>query len=315
MGTRKSYAGGAVATRLAADISAGATTMTLDDASTYPSSANPFVIAINRGSSSEEKVLIGSRSGNILTVTSRGYDGTSAIAHVTNEVVEHVLDAVSIDEANSFVNLLTTRGDQVTYGASGPQRVAKGTSGQIWVMVDSNDPGWASVAAAVGTGGVSTAMLAAGAVTGAKITLARTRVTRSAAQSIAHNTNSVITWDTETYDTDTIHSTSVNTSRLTVPAGMGGVWMAFYTIEWGAAAAGSTGRAAWIQKNGGAQRDAYSLLYAALSVDVPVLSAAAPIVLAAGDYIECGVYQNSGGAINAATTATNSCFGMYWLGV
>jgi hypothetical protein len=142
MGTRKSYAGGAVATRLAADITAGATTIVVADASTYPSSSNPFVIAINRGSSSEEKVLIGSRSGNNLTVTTRGYDGTSALAHITNEVVEHVLDAVSIDEANAFANVMTTRGDQVVYGASGATRVPKGTSGQVWTMVDGNDPGW-----------------------------------------------------------------------------------------------------------------------------------------------------------------------------
>lgn len=146
MGTRKSYAGGAVATRLADDITAGATTITVADASTYPSSSNPFVIAINRGSSSEEKVLIGSRSGNVLTVTTRGYDGTSALAHITNEVVEHVLDAVSIDEANAFANILTTRGDQLVYGASGAIRVAKGVSGQVWVMTDGNDPGWRDAA-------------------------------------------------------------------------------------------------------------------------------------------------------------------------
>jgi hypothetical protein len=147
MGTRKSFAGGAIATTLSADVTAGSTTIIVADASTYPSSANPFVIAINRGGSTEEKVLIGSRSGNNLTVTTRGYDGTTARAHITNEIVEHVLDAVTVDEANAFANILTTRGDQLVYGASGAVRKAKGTAGQVWTMIDGNDPGWVDAGA------------------------------------------------------------------------------------------------------------------------------------------------------------------------
>lgn len=73
--------------------------------SSWPNGANgPFVIAIDRGTENEEKLLISSRSSNSFTVSQRGYDGTSQVSHSSGAAVEHVLDADTLKEANAHVN-------------------------------------------------------------------------------------------------------------------------------------------------------------------------------------------------------------------
>lgn len=129
MGLRKMYGGAAVATTLNGAIAGGATSIVVTNGSTYPDgSGGPFVIAIDRTLATEEKILVASRSGNTLTVTTRGYDGTAAQAHGNLAVVEHVLDAVTIDEANRAASLLTTKGDLFGRDATNVARLPAGAN-------------------------------------------------------------------------------------------------------------------------------------------------------------------------------------------
>ena len=129
---RKSFTGGAAPTTLAANLGAGATSISLADGSTYPTGAtNPFVIVINRGTTSEEKILIASRTANVLTVETRGYDDGTDQAHTLGETVEHVLDASTVDQANRYVNLQTTKGDLVVHDGTNPNAVNVGTNGDV----------------------------------------------------------------------------------------------------------------------------------------------------------------------------------------
>jgi len=48
------------------------------------------------------------------------------------------------------------------------------------------------------------------------------RCTNSTGQSIPDATDTAVTWDTDTFDTNAFHSTSVNTSRITIPSGKNG---------------------------------------------------------------------------------------------
>jgi hypothetical protein len=98
---RREFSGSVLRTTLTANISNTATSITVLDGSTYPTGANPFVIVIDRGLSSEEKVLITSRSTNTLTVDTRGYDGSTANAHTTGAFVDHVLDAAVVQDMNT----------------------------------------------------------------------------------------------------------------------------------------------------------------------------------------------------------------------
>jgi hypothetical protein len=97
---RREFSGGVLRTTLAANISNSDTSITVLDASTFPSGNNPFVIVVDRGNLSEEKILVSSRTSNTFTVSSRGYDGSNASAHNTGAFVDHVLDATVIQDMN-----------------------------------------------------------------------------------------------------------------------------------------------------------------------------------------------------------------------
>lgn len=113
MSPRRDYAGGAVSTTLTSGITATSLTLTIASATNWPLGSNgPFFIVIDRGLSTEEKVLVTSRSGTTLTVAStanRGVDGTTAASHGSGATVEHSFSATDFDEANAHIN--DTTGD------------------------------------------------------------------------------------------------------------------------------------------------------------------------------------------------------------
>lgn len=129
------------------------------------------------------------------------------------------------------------------------------------------------------------------------------RVYNSAAISAAHNATVMLTFNSERWDSDNIHSTSLNTSRLTC------VTPGLYTgLGQVAIAASATGvRQVFVRINSGTLiandvRSASSAFATELAV---------PFIwrLAAGDYIELGVFQNSGAARDVTAE-----FGMAYLG-
>lgn len=137
------------------------------------------------------------------------------------------------------------------------------------------------------------------------------RVRNTAALTIANGTLTTLTFDAERHDNASIHSTSSNNSRLVVPAGWGGVWLISANIEWAANAAGH--RAVVLLVNG-ADRIADE---SKLSIGAIVMGQRVggdQYKLAAGDYVEVQVYQNSGGNLNVDASAKYSPeFAMTWL--
>ena len=108
---RKDMSGGTVATTEVGAISNVALTITVADGSTYPDgSAGKFVICIDRALPTEEKILCTSRSGNVFTVSDRGYDGTAAVGHSNGAPVEHVIDAFSLEQALAYAAAAATTG-------------------------------------------------------------------------------------------------------------------------------------------------------------------------------------------------------------
>ena len=96
----RKYAGAAVLAHVTGSMTAGSPggggTFTVDDDTGYPVTGK-FPVVISRGNSDEEKILVASRSGTTFTVSSRGYDGTSAQSHSAQATCELALDAVSIN--------------------------------------------------------------------------------------------------------------------------------------------------------------------------------------------------------------------------
>jgi hypothetical protein len=100
---RREIRGNVVSTTLSGALSNTATSFSTETlgSDTFPSgSTNPFVIVINRGQENEEKILVSSRSGTTFTVKERGYDDVPASEHLAGSVVDHVLDATSLQDMN-----------------------------------------------------------------------------------------------------------------------------------------------------------------------------------------------------------------------
>lgn len=111
---RRSYAGGAQTAKLTADLGGSTANLTIycDDLTNWPTGTGgyPFYVVIDRGKSTEEKILCASRTGNVISVYDNGVtngraaDGTSITAHTANAVIEHCMTATDADEANAHVN-------------------------------------------------------------------------------------------------------------------------------------------------------------------------------------------------------------------
>lgn len=103
---RRTFTGGVPETTLASGCDASTLNLTISDATGWPTgSAGDFAIIIDRGTDSEEKVMVDTRVGTSLTVASggRGIDGTTGVTHNSGATVEHVLLARDIDEANAHI--------------------------------------------------------------------------------------------------------------------------------------------------------------------------------------------------------------------
>lgn len=121
---RKEYAGAAPQATLTSSMSAGSPgngqTFTVDSGTGYPTgSTGDFVLKVDAGTPSEEKILCSERSGNTFTVATsgRGFDGTAAVSHgggVTTGTVNHCLDAESLTDFGGHV-YDTGRDDHTQY--------------------------------------------------------------------------------------------------------------------------------------------------------------------------------------------------------
>jgi hypothetical protein len=96
----RKYAGAAVLAHVTGSMTAGSPlgggTFTVDDDTGYPVTGK-FPVVISRGNADEEKILVASRSGATFTVSSRGYDGTSAQSHSAQATCELAFDAASLN--------------------------------------------------------------------------------------------------------------------------------------------------------------------------------------------------------------------------
>jgi hypothetical protein len=141
-------------------------------------------------------------------------------------------------------------------------------------------------------------------------------VTDSTNQTLTSGTWAAITFGAESYDGAGFHSTSTNTSRLTVPTGYGGIYNVLASITFEQVAA--TGLSVQVRKNGAASTAA------ALQASIPSFTSLTanhrPIVnlcgqlrLVAGDYLEVYALQVSGSNLAARGDTQAHQFGITWV--
>jgi hypothetical protein len=135
--TRRYYDGGGAATTLASNMGAADGSFVLTAATSWPgaSPAANFAVVIDRGNSSEEKILCSGNTGTTVTVVTRGIDGTSATTHQATASVSLCGLAQDFDEANQVSNLLgNAAAGSLIIGAGAatlPTKLAVGSSASV----------------------------------------------------------------------------------------------------------------------------------------------------------------------------------------
>jgi len=118
----------------------------------------------------------------------------------------------------------------------------------------------------------------------------------STSQSIANLTQQALLCDTNLIDTSSIHSTTVNTSRFTVPAGYAGKWSIAAQAQWVPGSVGA--RQLSVFKNGVQQQGA-SVVGGVTSNQSEYVEQT--LQCAVGDYLEIYAFQNSGAPVSIST--------------
>jgi len=183
---------------------------------------------------------------------------------------------------------LTAHGVLVGEGTSAVAATAAGTAGQVLTSNGASaDPTWQSFPA----------------------NLFRASAFNSIAQVVATGTFTALTCDSESFDVGALHSTSVNTERLTVPAGGAGVYIVMANWGWATSAAGTQRQAFIKNQSGTVIASSFALPTGATRIVHPLFAIAS---LAVADYVWLQGYQDTGGNLN--TTAAESYISMVRIG-
>ena len=106
--------------------------LNVGDTSTYPSA--PFILAIDRGTSSQEVVECTAVPDSTHFTVTRGFDGSAKHNHSIGGTVEHASAAIDYREPNALINTFAAKGDLlVGQGAGTYIDLAVGTDGQALV--------------------------------------------------------------------------------------------------------------------------------------------------------------------------------------
>lgn len=129
-------------------------------------------------------------------------------------------------------------------------------------------------------------------------------------QSIANATGTFITFGSENFDSSSFHSTSSNTSRLTIPAGLGGYYRVSGSVRMNPSAVGR--RLLQLSFNGASNIKAFEATPNATGEVSTSINAI--VQLSVADYVELSMYQDTGGALSTVGTQQSTFFEIEYLG-
>lgn len=337
--SRRGFKGGCAATTVPAGINAGSLTATLTDASTWAgllTNGNARLM-VGRTTATPEEIEMSGLSGNDITISARGLQGTSDTTHAAGVTIEVIHSPRDFNEANytaaQTVGKATTAGDLLyataantlarlgigtarqvlatNSGATAPEWVASLQSlltaaGDIIYASSANTParlakGTAAQVLTMNSGATAPewATPSAGAFVGAALTTNATQVVNTGAAA-------AVAFPTESFDSSTFHDLVTNNSRATVPASLGGKYLVSYTLKWlnGATVTGVI--QSYLKVNGTTVTPGELLVRTEeLSAsNAQTLSTAVVLNLAATDYVEVFFDNASGSNATLQTTCT-----------
>jgi hypothetical protein len=203
---------------------------------------------------------------------------------------------VAQDDSNAIQNaIVDAKGDLIgATAADTPARLAVGTNGQV-LTADST--------AATGLKWATAGSSFSGC-------LAYNTYGPVYSRSLTADTNETISWDNEAFDTDGYHSTSTNSSRLTIPTGKSGYYE-IYGAAWVVKNSVNGAFAMYFKKNGG---NFTPNLFAAGengTFKQNQILARTTVYLAAADYVTMQLFSSN---IDAQMNYDSSYFGIQYLG-
>jgi hypothetical protein len=136
------------------------------------------------------------------------------------------------------------------------------------------------------------------------------KVYRTTNLSVTSATPTTVGWDAEAFDTNSLHDNVTNNSRLT--AAIAGKYCVYNEAQWDTSATANY-RYANLYKNGSVA-GVFGVANPNAGIGAVVTSSLI-IALAASDYLEIVVAQDTGAALNLlGGTEANSSFGMFYIG-
>jgi hypothetical protein len=202
------------------------------------------------------------------------------------------MDFIWSADAAGMANPMTTTGDTI-YSSSGstPARLGIGTAGQVLqVNSGATAPEWATISSSATYSGVSL-FSTVGVSCGNAAVVAQT-------------------WNSERFDTDSYHSTSTNTSRITIPSGKAGKYLFILRLNAGDNSATGSRRLE-LYKNGSPLN---LIAFSPGSTIYPTLGGSMMVDAAENDYYEVFYSQNSGTTQTTDLATTQAEFSASFIG-
>ena len=211
-------------------------------------------------------------------------DSTSSTSTTKAATPNSVKSAYDLANAAIPKSIVDAAGDIIYATANDTvARLALGTAGQVLkVNSGATAPEWGAAGGASFVG---------------------CRLTKSANQSINNATETAITWNQEDFDTDGFHSTTSNTSRITIPSNKNGKYLFVASNGWGV---NSTGQRNNYLKKNGSTINTYSY-FPAMASGGTYFTATWLVDLAVGDYIELFGYHSAGTSIDFMSDTYFAC--------
>lgn len=156
---RRSFAAHAVRTEIAGAIGASDQSFDIVATTGWPDgSAGKFYAVIDEGTSSEEKILVTTRSTSTLLGITRGADGTQTFSHSGGASIRVMFSGVDLDEANYWVSELASAASAandliIADGNDSLSQLAKGSNSTVLGVSSGGALGYSTVTSAQITDG------------------------------------------------------------------------------------------------------------------------------------------------------------------